>query len=138
MTLRWGCRSASSGDSRPSSTSSWISEWSICDLGQLALAEQVAAGVADVGHVHHVAVLQQGDQGGAHAVQLAVAGRHLADAPVGPQDGLLEVVGGGRLVLPRPRSPRAVSSSMAMALATSPALWPPMPSATAATGLALR
>jgi len=37
-----------------------------------------------------------------------------------------------------PRRPRAASSSMAMALATSPALWPPMPSATAATGLELR
>jgi hypothetical protein len=37
-----------------------------------------------------------------------------------------------------PWSRRAASSSMAMALATSPALWPPMPSATAATGWELR
>jgi hypothetical protein len=37
-----------------------------------------------------------------------------------------------------PRSRRAESSSMAMALATSPARWPPMPSATAATGCWLR
>ncbi len=37
-----------------------------------------------------------------------------------------------------PRSRRADSSSMAIALATSPAEWPPMPSATAATGAWLR
>ena len=98
------------------------------EAGELAVAHQVAARVADMGDDH----LVLGDVGGGarrpHALPRRVDARHLVDALVA-----------SRMVATRPSSGRAPcrpawKASTASSEATSPAWAPPMPSATTNSG----
>lgn len=60
------------------------------DLGELAVAQQVRAGVADVGGGEAFAVPQHGLERGAHALDRGVVLHQLAEPVVGVGDGLLE------------------------------------------------
>ena len=88
-----------------------------------AVAEEVAAGVADVAERARVTV-EQGDGGErrAHAPQLGVAAALSKTAALAASTASSSAAR---------RAKAASRASMAVALATSPARWPPMPSATA-------
>ena len=77
------------------------------DLGEDAVAQQVAAGVPDVQQPEAVAGEQQRGEGGAHAVEGCVAVDHVAQMRVGTDGGLAQggqqVGAGGVLVEGRER-----------------------------------
>ena len=112
-------------------------------LGELvepAVAEAVGAAVAHVRHGGDVAVEEEADDGRAHAVERAVladgpqhlvmgdADRRLQDVRV-PPEALVDAE--GQVVsLSAALSMNSRMASTAICAATSPWLWPPMPSAT--------
>ena len=100
------------------------------ELRALDRPHQVGAAVADVGDDGFVPGEGEGGDGRAHA---AAAGLHagIVDGDVGGAHCARRAAGGG------PGAPavhEASSVSTARRLATSPAAWPPMPSATTHSG----
>ena len=95
---------------------------------KLAVVQQVGAGVADVADEQGSAARERrrGERG-AHALVVVVGQRLREDGLVGVLD---------RLAQRWPLLTAARSASSAVALATSPARWPPMPSATATRPIA--
>ena len=126
---RWGWTAASASESSPRATSSSATEWSTDQLDEASGVVAVGAGVAHVHEDEPVPLAHGheggGDQGGAHAPQRRVVQLRFPDGPVGVRTAATRpsVVG--------VRVKRRWSAAMAVAAATSPPAWPPMPSATA-------
>ena len=100
------------------------------DLGEVAVGQQVEPGVADVDHGDGVAAVGvdqgHGAQGGAHAGELVVGS---ADRSTSAR--LASCTAVTSTSVPAAVNALAAGCRTASWLATSPALWPPMPSATA-------
>ena len=80
---RCGCPVASCWVMRASSTSCWTNEWSLVIWVNVAVAQQVGPGVADVSHGQLAAALQHGDRRAAHAREVLVLPDRPAQAGVG-------------------------------------------------------
>ena len=143
-TLRHGCCRASSGGQQAGAHLFLDPRVVVGHALQLVVAEQVDARVADVRQHRLAVVLQQHRRRrGRHAAQVDGRRHFVGEAPVGEVEGALEAAAVDRRASDRPDAARcsaesslAVSpmnasiASTAIFEATSPATWPPMPSAT--------
>ena len=128
-TERRGCTIASSSVMRPAVDEALHEGVVDGDLGELAVAEEVDARVADVGERDLVADPHEGADGGAHAGELRMLEHRLGEQRVGGDDA--PPAGRTRRRTARLYSPSASRMRLtAIADATSPPAWPPMPSAT--------